>query len=610
MNMAEKQPVLMLSEKFWALPGSAYGVEQSTMLGFILVNASAEIDLAALERTMQSSIGHELPKDAASESGKSLLDYVAGWYLSLQQRHSLPVFGHCHIARPTPDREKPGYNRYLIGLPYARSRASIASLKWLVETINWLSEPSSLMTEDSGSKRLEKTLTQLAEQLRPYASSSTNLMHFLRAAHRLRIQSRHLNDETFVLGLGFRNRWLDSSITDSTPCIAVRVSKFKDESANILRQFGIPSPHHILVGSAEKALSAAEQLRYPVVVKPNNQDQGRGVFAGLHTRDAVLKAFEQARSFSDRVLIERHYFGEDYRFTVFQERVVKIMHRRPGGVRGDGERKISDLLTEAQSTPESMRAFRRDGKMRLMLDEEARELLEEQQLCADSIPAKDVFVPLRRKSNISAGGTYSIVPVDQVHRDNCTLAIRAARVLGLDFAGIDLIISDVTRPWHECGGVICEINAQPQIGIRDTPKIYEEILKNLVDSDGHIPCHLFLFDGEQDGDAIASFHELANSLGCNAITTSNGAWLEGEQCIWSPENGFKSAIALLSDRKTRAILIVMRPIEVVEFGLPTNRLDSIRMPPKDRMYKSSAQAVWDTALRMIEPHLAKPAIAD
>ena len=59
---------------------------------------------------------------------------------------------------------------------------------------------------------------------------------------------------------------------------------------------------------------------------------------------------------------------------------------------------------------------------------------------------------------MSTGG-ISIDRTEEAHPDNVELAELAARVVGLDIAGIDLICPDVGLPVRETGGGIVEVNA-------------------------------------------------------------------------------------------------------------------------------------------------------
>ena len=45
--------------------------------------------------------------------------------------------------------------------------------------------------------------------------------------------------------------------------------------------------------------------------------------------------------------------------------------------------------------------------------------------------------------------------------DNPKTEQSTSRVVGLDIAGIDLVTQDISRPLHEQGGAIVEVNAGP-----------------------------------------------------------------------------------------------------------------------------------------------------
>jgi cyanophycin synthetase len=239
--------------------------------------------------------------------------------------------------------------------------------------------------------------------------------------------------------------------------------------------------------------------------------------------------------------------------------------------------------------------------MRLELDEEALELLAEQGLEPDSVPASGQCIRLRRKSNISTGGTHRLVPVESVHPDNCQLSIRAAQVLGLHIAGIDLIMEDAAQSWRDVGGVVCEVNAHPQIGFRDTPMIYGEILSDLLQDGGTIPLYLLVVQEEQGPGGVEDYVELADKLDCNGISTPQGVWIEGAQRVWEPKHSYAAARAMLIDRDLQAGLVVMTIGNVLRFGLPAAWFTSIQIPVPEA--DSAALASEMNAIReLVQSH--------
>ena len=63
----------------------------------------------------------------------------------------------------------------------------------------------------------------------------------------------------------------------------------------LLRAVGVPTPYGRPVKDADDAWAAAYEIGVPVVVKPQDGNQGRGVATNLTTREQVVRAYEAAR---------------------------------------------------------------------------------------------------------------------------------------------------------------------------------------------------------------------------------------------------------------------------------------------------------------------------
>ena len=92
------------------------------------------------------------------------------------------------------------------------------------------------------------------------------------------------------------------------------------------------------------------------------------------------------------------------------------------------------------------------------------------------------MVKLALTGNMSTGG-ISIDRTFEAHPENVEIAEEAARMIGLDIAGIDFICPDITEPVRETGGAICEVNAAPGFRMHTHPTIGEPqfIAKPVVD---------------------------------------------------------------------------------------------------------------------------------
>jgi cyanophycin synthetase len=96
--------------------------------------------------------------------------------------------------------------------------------------------------------------------------------------------------------------------------------------------------------------------------------------------------------------------------------------------------------------------------------------LEKQGYTPDSVPAAGTQVLLRQNGNLSTGGSATDV-TDRVHPENAARAVDAARVVGLDIAGVDVICRDISRPMEEQGGIVVEVNAAPGLRMHLDPSV-------------------------------------------------------------------------------------------------------------------------------------------
>lgn len=262
------------------------------------------------------------------------------------------------------------------------------------------------------------------------------------------------------IGWGANAERFDWAATGRTSWMGMGIAKDKSKAAPTLSAALVPVPHGRLVGSVDEVLVAVEDIGWPLVIKPPSRDGGEGVVVGITDTDRLVAAFEAAQRISPGpVIVERHVPGEDHRLLVVDGRVLQVVRRRAAHVVGDGMLTVRQLLNRLNSDP--LRGTEKYSLLKVVhLDDEVRDLLAEQGLEPDAVPADGQTVRLARIPNISAGGTAEDV-TEIAHPDNVALAARAARIIGLDIAGVDLLSPDISRSWLEVGGMICEVNGQP-----------------------------------------------------------------------------------------------------------------------------------------------------
>jgi cyanophycin synthetase len=277
-----------------------------------------------------------------------------------------------------------------------------------------------------------------------------------------------LNKHSLVqLGHGSRGRRIIAAESDRTSAVAESIASDKQLTRQLLKSVGVAVADGRDVADAEDAWRAAKEIGGPVVVKPINGNHGRGVATNLTTHEQVASAYEIASNEGAGVIVEKFIAGDDYRLLVIGQQLVAAARRDPAHVVGDGQSTIQQLVDEKNCDP-----LRSDGHATVLslikIDATALGVLKEQGYTPASVPDAGQKVLIRRNANLSTGGTATDV-TDLVHPDISRRAIDAARMVGLDIAGVDMVLRDITRPLREQGGAVVEINAGPGLRMHLSP---------------------------------------------------------------------------------------------------------------------------------------------
>jgi cyanophycin synthetase len=287
-------------------------------------------------------------------------------------------------------------------------------------------------------------------------------------ARRRGIPVRRLNSRSLVqLGLGRNLRRIQATVTDRTSSIAVDIAQDKDETKRVLGNIGLPVPRGDAVRSVDDAIAVAEEIGFPVILKPLDASHGRGISSRLGDAEALRAAWEVARQYGRRVVVEQFADGNDHRVLVIDGKFVACAERVPAHVIGDGTRTVRELVEEANQDPR--RGIGHSKILtRLPLDAQTEDYLAKGGRTLDTVPPAGETVLLRPTANLSTGGT-SIDRTDEMHPDNVTACEMAAAAVGLDIAGIDVMTPNVSVPFRENGAVIIEVNAGPGIRMHTHP---------------------------------------------------------------------------------------------------------------------------------------------
>ena len=286
----------------------------------------------------------------------------------------------------------------------------------------------------------------------------------VKAAQSRGIPVRRLDSGSLVqLGHGAQQHRIRMAETDFTGAIAEAISKEKDVTNSLLREMSIPVPEGRVAESPEEAWAVAEEIGLPVVVKPTNANHGRGVTINLTTREQVIKAYEVALPEGDGVMVEQFVAGAEHRLLVVKGQLIAAARGEPEQVTGDGARTVRQLVDELNQDPRRGDDWS-SPLCKVEIDPMAVLMLEKQGYTPDSVPRKG------RTVLIHYNGEHLNDVTDDVHPECAAMAILAARVVGLDIAGVDMIVRDIRRPLREQGGKIVEVNAGPGVRMHLEPQ--------------------------------------------------------------------------------------------------------------------------------------------
>ena len=390
------------------------------------------------------------------------------------------------------------------------------------------------------------------------------------AATDRRIPHIRLTDGNLVqLGYGKAQRRIWTAETDQTSAIAEEIASDKDLTKSLLKACGVPVPEGELVRSADKAWEAAQDIGVPVVVKPYDGNHGRGVSLDLRTQSDVEAAYHLAhrKGGGSAVIVEKYIPGNEHRLLVVGKRVVAAASGESLWIVGNGVSTI-DQLADAQINTDPRRGLGEDFPLNRVVPSNSAEVileLERVGLTPESVPAKEQKVLIQRNGNVALDVT------DTVHPTVAAAAALAARIVGLDIAGVDMVLEDITRPLASQRGAVIEVNASPGLLAHIKPAhgegrpVGKAIIEHLfhTDKDGRIP--VVGITGTQNTGRIARLvawlvHISGKHVG---LACSEGLYLDGRQvdakdCAhWEPGQRLlmnRSVQAAVFENTSKAIL--------------------------------------------------------
>jgi cyanophycin synthetase len=533
----------------------------------------AVVHCAEAERSLERMPGFEarlrtlFPTIGALGGSASLAQVLEQATLALQAQAGCPVtFSQTHITPET--------GTYQVVVEYSEEdvgRKAFDEAQRLVR--------AALGEADAGEFDADATLAQLREmdedvRLGPSTGSIVN------AALALGVPFRRLTQGSLVqFGWGAKQRRIWAAEVDATSAVSESIAQDKDLCKRLLLAAGVPVPTGRPVESPDDAWAAALEIGLPVVVKPQDGNQGKGVTVNVITREHLDLAYKAADEIG-QVMVEKFLPGGDYRLLVVGDKLVAAARRDPPHVVGDGALTVKQLVDKVNADPR-----RGDGHAtsltKIRFDDIAVARLTQQGLTPESVPEKGRRVILRNNANLSTGGTATDV-TDDVHPEVAARAIAAAQVVGLHVCGVDVVAEGVLRPLEEMGGGIVEVNAAPGLRMHLSPSfgkgrnVGEAIVGHLFGTgqkseDGRVPVVAVTGTNGKTTVSRLIAHLFASCGLKVGMTNTDGVYVDGRQIDSGDCSGPKSARNVLMHPDVEAAVLETARGGILREGLGFDR---------------------------------------
>ena len=362
------------------------------------------------------------------------------------------------------------------------------------------------------------------------------------------IPFRRLTDGSLVMfGWGSKQRKIQAAEMDRTGAIAEAIAQDKELTKRLLDAAGVPVPLGRVVKDADDAWAVALEIGLPVVIKPKDGNQGKGVTVNVMSREQLNAGYAAASEFRDDILVERYLPGNDFRLLVIGNKLVAAARRDPPQVVGDGVHTVRQLVDTVNLDPR-----RGNGHStpltKIRFDDIALASLAKQGYVAESVPPKGQRIILRNNANLSTGGAATDV-TDDVHPEVAARAIAAAHMVGLDICGVDLVCDSVLQPIEDIGGGVVEVNAAPGLRMHLSPSfgkgrpVGEAIINAMFaeGDDGRIPVVAVTGTNGKTTTVRLIAHLLTAGGLRTGMTNTDGVYIEGRRIDSGDCSGPRSA---------------------------------------------------------------------
>ncbi|MFN4328053.1 MAG: cyanophycin synthetase family protein [Limnobacter sp.] len=400
--------------------------------------------------------------------------------------------------------------------------------------------------------------------------------HILDAAYERRIPFIRLNDGNLVqIGHGQKQCRIWTAETSNTSAIAEGIASDKQLCKDLLTQIGIPVPEGREVDSADEAWAAAQDIGFPVVVKPTDANHGRGVSLELSKESDIREAYVHADEIGSGVLVEKFIGGHEHRVLVVNGQAIAASRGELLFVQGDGVQTLQSLIdTQINNDPRrGWEEYCPLDPVDFKHDPTALYEVRRQGFEPDSVVPKGLQVLVQRNSNATEDVT------DILHPEIARLSVLSAKMVGLDIAGIDIMCEHIDRHPQGQEFAIVEVNAGPGLLMhikpsKGTPRnVGAPIIDYLFPQGetGRIPVISYTGGPELSGfgpQLRAMLEDNGRNVG---LACEHGMWINGKNLHCEDAANWVSGRNSLVNHHLNTLIMQVRQFNILAEGLPFDR---------------------------------------
>ena len=381
----------------------------------------------------------------------------------------------------------------------------------------------------------------------------------------------------YQIGYGKQGRVIEASITSNTSCIAADISCDKLLTKELLDLQNLPVARGAKVYNVISLLKEADRIGYPLVLKPQYGNKGRGVVLDIKNEKELITAYQKLINEFNDIILEEYHRGDDYRVCVVNNKVVGVSLRVPPYIIGDGNKSVEELIDELNS-----HEYRGEGHekplTKVKKDAMLNSFISEQGYALNSILESDKKLLLRKNANLSTGG-IAIDYTDKICEENKDICIRAAKAIGIDVCGVDICTNDISKSIIN-NGIIMEVNTAPGLRMHIYPSegksrdVGNEIINMMYkDSIKNIPVVSISGTNGKTTTTRLINYTLCKLGMCSGMTSTEGIFINNQCIDIGDDTGMDSAKCVLLNKDVEVAVLETARGGIIRRGLAYDLAD-------------------------------------